>query len=308
MPTENTSTAWVHDRLDALDRVLLGLLPRHERLEIVAQVEKRIGELETVETPVDTDRCLPVDTSSRSTVAASSASRTSRSKLSRIALTAGILGIVAMVFLFASPIVYLLAGIVSEAFDEMGLFVLLGSHIAVLSICGTAAVVMGITALIKLARNQQLRGYGWAITGLCAGPMPMMVGVLPILLMLLSVSAVVTTSSAPAPALSQIAPVPSQGIDVNVPSQVPTYYPSQPPVVLLQPLPPASPAVTSAPVDVAPAMSTSSPETPAILPPATELPPSTTSDAVVARSPEASDALASPATPTLPAQGLPTTR
>jgi uncharacterized membrane protein HdeD (DUF308 family) len=296
MPTENTSTAWVHERLDALDRVLLGLLPRHERLEIVAQVEKRIGEQATVESPVDTDRCLPLDTSSRGTVDASVASRRSRGKLSRVALTAGILGIVAAVFLFASPIVYLLAGIVGEAFDEMGVFVLLGSHVAVLSICGTAAVVTGIIALIKLGRNQQLRGYGWAITGLCAGPLPMLLGVLPILLMLVSASAVVTTNSAPVAAAGQVAPVTLQGSDESIPYQVPQYYPSQGPVVLLQPLPPALPASATAPVDMAPSTATSSPETPAIVPPAVASP-SNVSDATVARSPEASDVLPSPAIP-----------
>ena len=43
----------IDSRLDAVDRALMGLLPRNDRLETVAQVEKRIRELAAADSAVE---------------------------------------------------------------------------------------------------------------------------------------------------------------------------------------------------------------------------------------------------------------
>lgn len=183
-------------RLDAVDRALMGLLSRKDRLETVAQVETRIRELAAADSAVEanlqaqTEHAKPDDLarlgegaergqfSSASQPLTSTIGRMtspSRIKQSALALSSGISGIVAILLLFVSPIAYF--AIASLGSDETVAIVLLAALVAAVAIGGTAAVVLGIVALVRLNRRAgRLVGHGWAITGLCTGPLPMLAG------------------------------------------------------------------------------------------------------------------------------------
>src|SRR5262249_43993339 len=96
---------------------------------------------------------------------------------SGMALTAGILGIVALVLLFATPVSYLIAGFLGDVIGEMGAIALVGVHLGIVTIGGLAAVALGTAALVKLKRRRsEIGGHAWAITGLCTGPWPLLGG------------------------------------------------------------------------------------------------------------------------------------
>jgi hypothetical protein len=170
MATANAATQELMDgRLDALDRALLGLLPRSERLKFVAEVEAKVRDGGVVSPEV-------MSTTDERT-AAVPAVGTNRNRRSWLAITSGVVGIVALVLLFLLPITYLIVATIGEIVGELGAYVLLGLNFFLVALGGAAAVVMGITALIRLARRRtSQRGHGWAITGLCTGPLPMLVG------------------------------------------------------------------------------------------------------------------------------------
>src|SRR5204863_1114709 len=117
MAAENThATDAIEQRLDALDRVLLGLLPRSERLSLVADVEARVrngGAAALVADGVAASE-LPL-----AEVSPGRARRGLRSRRSALALTSGVLGIAALVLLFALPITYLVFASVGEAIGEV---------------------------------------------------------------------------------------------------------------------------------------------------------------------------------------------
>lgn len=187
----------IDQRLDAIDRALLGLLPRGERIAMVGQLETRLRELAAASPASETssqaatEMLSLVESADLDSALASgdtpnfprpraSAGRTHRAtdrKLSRLALAAGVLGIVALVLLFMTPIVYYVVAIASEMTDEMVGISLLSAHTLVVAVGGVAAVSLGIAALVRInRRSRNLAGYGWAITGLCTGPMPMLAG------------------------------------------------------------------------------------------------------------------------------------
>src|SRR5262245_48547426 len=111
--THTTAEQMIHQRLDAIDRALLGWLPRTERLALVAQIEARARELAAG--PVLDGSIAPMANCLELADAAASAPSpspmsamaapafpTACRRRSGMALTAGILGIVALVLLFAT--------------------------------------------------------------------------------------------------------------------------------------------------------------------------------------------------------------
>jgi hypothetical protein len=162
METANVATQdAVDQRLDALDRALHGLMPWSERTKFVAEMDARIRAGRAAP-PASDD--LP-------------ATRRSPVRRSRLALLSGTLGIVALALLLLIPITYVLAEILGEAVGELFAYGLLGANILAVAMGGTAAVALGIAALVRLSRRHSTQvGHGWAITGLCTGPMPMLVG------------------------------------------------------------------------------------------------------------------------------------
>lgn len=162
----------IDERLDAVDRALLGLLPRQERLAIVAQVEAKVRGLGADNPQLQAD--LPAATE---TAAASTGFVPARRARSRLAVTAGVLGIVALAMLFLTPVAWFMLAMLDGAIDEVLALAILGTQAGVFTLAGTAAVMLGIVALVQLSRRRgSLVGHGWAITGLCTGPVPMLIG------------------------------------------------------------------------------------------------------------------------------------
>lgn len=198
MPTTNLSSVnpqqLIDQRLDAIDRALLGLLPRSDRQSIVAQVETRLRDLAAANADVKTHQQTPVEGPSPTDAAVfglpgasadapsglqpilSAASRRGpRIHRSSLALSSGIVGIIALVLLLAMPITYVIASSFSQ--PEEVAEVLVVTHVAAVALGGTMAVVLGVSGLLSLSRRAgSLVGHGWAITGLCTGPLPMLVG------------------------------------------------------------------------------------------------------------------------------------
>ncbi len=197
----------VEQRLEAIDQALTGLLPRQERLAAVAQVETRIRELAACPAPLHgtTPEATVASPAALGLMAAAQPALTPPQylaaapggwfsappkKRSRLAITAGVLGILALALMFATPVTYLFVMTIGELIGEIGAIVLLGLHILMITTAGTAAVALGLWALWNLRRRKdQLRGHGWAITGLCAGPLPVMVGCAAVILLGLELGA-----------------------------------------------------------------------------------------------------------------------
>ena len=174
LPEDRTSL--LYQRLDELDRLLLGLLPRSERLTLVAGVEARVRELGD---NVEIARELPAELSVAAVAPSSSRPRAHRS---RLAFSSGVLGIIAAACLVGSPVLFLALSIFGELLGEAFAMLLLGL-IALLVTCGGGlAVFCGGVSLFRLARRDQTAtGTGWAITGLCTGALPLLIGFVGIL-------------------------------------------------------------------------------------------------------------------------------
>jgi hypothetical protein len=165
----------IEQRLDALDRALLGLLPRSERLAIVADVEAKILGVHAANPTRIVEASAADDPVAE--VVAPTPRRPAGRRRSRMALASGIVGIVALVLLLVSPLTYLFVVASAELLGELFAYALLGMNGLGIAIGGAAAVVLGITALVRLSRQGgRQAGHGWAITGLCTGPMPMLIG------------------------------------------------------------------------------------------------------------------------------------
>ncbi len=81
----------------------------------------------------------------------------------------------ALSLLVMFPITYVLCGVLEP--DTSILIPVLGTHVTGVALGGLLAVVLGVAALVVLnRRDARLIGHGWAITGLCTGPLPMLVG------------------------------------------------------------------------------------------------------------------------------------
>jgi hypothetical protein len=243
-----TTQELIDQRLDALDRALLGLLPRSERLALVLDVEARI------QTFLESHPSLPehsVTAAEELRIApAAETRRIPQRRRSTLAITAGVLGIVALVLLFLAPITLMLIAVLDEALDGMIAESLLAGNIAAVALGGAIAVGLGITALVKLNRSpNRLRGHGWAITGLCTGSLPMLLGGFGILAALLPMVSITTTASPnpvmPSPGEAGPAMLPAVSIQASSVPATP-YSPSQPPLY-----PPLSPATSPAETNLA---------------------------------------------------------
>lgn len=185
---------WIDQRLDQIEGALLGVLPRQERMSLLAGIESRLVKLAAenpeLEKSVAQKLESPELASSQAVAntAGTSAKPTTTARRSRMAFTSGILGIVVLVLMFFSPIIYTLAAFASElsgSMGEVGAIILLVGLVLLLAFGGLAAVMMGIVSLVKISRSQKkLVGTGWAITGLCTGPMPMFAGAFGMLIFL----------------------------------------------------------------------------------------------------------------------------
>lgn len=184
---------WIDQRLDQIEGALLGVLPRQERLSLLAGIESRLVKLAAenpeLEKSVTQKLEAPELASSQAVVnSAGTSAKPTAARRSRMAFTSGILGIVVLVLMFFSPIIYTLAAFASElsgSMGEVGAIILLVGLVLLLAFGGLAAVMMGIVSLVKISRSQKkLVGTGWAITGLCTGPMPMFAGAFGMLIFL----------------------------------------------------------------------------------------------------------------------------
>ena len=164
----------VERRLDELDRLLLGLVPRSERLAIVANVEARVRELGELPTEVSAS-ALPIT--------ATAIGRTgNRARRSRLAFSSGVLGIIVAACLIGSPVLYIALAIFGELLGETFAIILMGMIAVLITFGGGLAVCFGGVSLLRLARRDQTAtGTGWAITGLCTGALPMLIGLVGIL-------------------------------------------------------------------------------------------------------------------------------
>lgn len=267
----------IDQRLDAIDRALLGLLPRGDRLTIVAQLETRLRDLAAASPAVEAQQHLPAEDAAPVESALSpgiapiipAGTRLARLKRSRLALSSGILGIVALVALFVFPITFVLVSSFGEMFEEAAM-VLLGTHLATVAVGGTAAVALGIAGLVVLGRRPgRLVGHGWAITGLCTGPLPMFAGGLIALaagMPLLHTRSVVgytNVAQNPANGYASPAPVGAQPMTVESVQFTPGPYPSAP-----SPLPTgAVPQYAAGPPPVSPPpLSDGNPPPPSVVP------------------------------------------
>ncbi|HWB08033.1 MAG TPA: hypothetical protein VG826_02225 [Pirellulales bacterium] len=240
---------FIDQRLDAIDRALLGLLPRQDRLSIVTQVETRLRELtesKGADTAAETHEPNLRESATQADVrfdsraekvwaglrprrsATGRRGRRAHRKLSRLAVSSGVLGIVALALLFAFPISYLAVSYVGVM--DVAAEVLLGTHVAAVALGGTLAVALSIAGLVSLQRARgEVAGHGWAITGLSTGPLPMFVGGLIVLVVGLQLLAA-DPSSAPQ--------VTTTSVPVTVPP--PAYCASAPPCAAPGPMPVAT--------------------------------------------------------------------
>ena len=196
MTTTDTKTVTggqhlIEQRLDALDRALLGILPRSERLALVAQVETRVRELTDSNGAAESSSELAVEPEMIADAVPRGTTSVSSKRRSRLALSSGILGIIALFMLFAMPITYVVVSMVGEDLGEFVAISLLSIHVLVVAVGGLVALVMGIAGLISLSRRKgRLVGHGWAITGLCTAPLPAAMGGLMVLVTSFSLLAV----------------------------------------------------------------------------------------------------------------------
>ncbi len=163
--------ALIDRRLDEIDRALLGLLPRAERLAMVANVESRIQALGA---DVSLARDTPVETANASAPAVANRARGHRS---RLAFAAGVLGIIAVSCLIVSPLLLVGLSVFAELLGETFAILLFSLLTALVALGGGLAVFGGGVSLFRLARRgQTATGTGWAITGLCTGALPLLIG------------------------------------------------------------------------------------------------------------------------------------
>lgn len=268
---ETVSQEAIDQRLDAVDRLLLGMLPRGERLEFVARLEAAVRKRLTENPAADLGLTDPVSLASVRGVRGGF----SRPKRSVAAFAAAVLGIAAVVLLLVGmPLAYVAMAELSSALDIDGPLPAVLFCLTPLAACvaGTAAVVLGMVALVKIARRDgSLVGQGWAVTGLCTGPLPVLCGAMLLLLVggqLLADSSVgvgvnpvayappVCPNCGPAPIYSA-AVVPAPGY-VTGPYPPPVCF--GPPPSPIEP-PPMVPPTAAAQAEVASATASSSPDT-----------------------------------------------
>lgn len=176
--------AWLDERLEQMDQLLFGLLPRAERLSMVAGLESRLQTLLAADLNLEQAAAkrlerpdLPTGNVANSRQQLPIAKIVSPKKRSRIALTAGILGLVALLMLLLCPVVYgLLVPLASMVSEEFAMLLLIAA-LGILVFTALGSTILGFVGLVRLLINsEKSQGYGWAITGLCSGPLPLLAG------------------------------------------------------------------------------------------------------------------------------------
>jgi hypothetical protein len=166
----------VDARLDTIDRMLMGRMPRQERLAIVRDVESQVFELlhhrEAAELTRDDvlavlarldppEAYLPDDTwtvpSPVRPAARPSVTVGGPANVRKTATAAGILGIISLILALLTPLTFLLAELTES---EIMFLILFGGHIAVALAAGAVAVVLSVWAKFKEL---------WAVVGLVTG-------------------------------------------------------------------------------------------------------------------------------------------
>lgn len=178
--------ALIDSRLDTIDRMLLGRVPRQDRLDIAREVEAQIfdhlqerglddptrDDVLSVLARLDPPEAyLPDDQDDEDTPASPRRPRAGlplrpagRGDNLRIARASGILGLVAMGLVFLSPVVYLLGALLeSEILLIVGLFGVVG----LVFLGGVLAIALGI-----YARFRQV----WSLIGVVSGALAMVAG------------------------------------------------------------------------------------------------------------------------------------
>ena len=197
----------IEQRLDAIDQALMGLLPRADRRAAVTHVETQIRDAVaacpaiTGNLPTPAQGLNPPDSASSPLAGGISAFQPhpqlfgllpggqmplTQKRRSRLAISAGVLGGLALALLLAIPVTYMAVEVMGEVLGEFISIGLLGVHTVAVAIGGLAAVGLGIAALLSLRRHREnLVGHGWAIAGLCTGPLPMLLGSAAVLFLVL---------------------------------------------------------------------------------------------------------------------------
>jgi hypothetical protein len=258
--SEKTSLERLIDqRLDAIDRALLGLLPRSNRVALVAQVESMIHELAAANS-ADLDNPPSGDDSQIGGLDSGAGSRNDShaalsnpflplpggvtqptgKKRSKLAVSAGVLGIVAISLLILTPITYAIVATIGEALNEIVLYTLLGGHVGAVALSGVAAVALGLVALIRFRKlGTGFTGHAWAIAGLCTGALPMFIsGMIALVagLQLVSATYVQTSVCPPVSADGPVAYMPPGPPGVH-PAGYPVPYSAIPPEAMPGPAP-----------------------------------------------------------------------
>jgi hypothetical protein len=289
MPSESITTTTeqlIDQRLDAIDQALLGLYPRTERLEMVAKVEARIRDLLTGgDSAIEDALRAPA---ANAIVRSGPVTQVTNKRRSKLALASGLVGIISVALMLMLPIVFVLAELLASILSEGILIGLLGFLSLATVGAGTFAVVFGIASLVLVVRNRsQIFGQGWAITGLCTGPIPVLAGCVPVALIGLPmlISSAVSVSVAPSQPTACYAPgaagcqtcvAPATAAVYSPPSPVAGYGAVSPyPVLPLPPgplpLPLQAPSIPLHSND----LTTSSPDKPSAKAEPTEQPPTT---------------------------------
>jgi hypothetical protein len=170
----------VDSRLDTIDRMLLGRVPRQDRLAIVREVESQIFDLlgEREGQDIDRDDVLAVlarldppeaylpDVEGEAQAeplaprrpAAHRAGRASTAPKGdpRVARASGILGLSALGLVMLSPLIYLAVGLIGSGASEAVLFLLCFGVLGLIFVGGVLGLVLGIYA--------RLSGV-WAVVG-----------------------------------------------------------------------------------------------------------------------------------------------
>src|SRR5690242_17941211 len=96
-------------RMDTIDRALMGLMPRRDRLRVLAEVETMVRDGSFRDAVLADENSAHRGPEGTTVVA----SRNGRRR-SRLALTSGVMGIIALVLLFMMPITYLVISMLGE--------------------------------------------------------------------------------------------------------------------------------------------------------------------------------------------------
>ncbi len=187
----------IEARLDAVDRLLLGFIPRHERVAIMRSLEDRLRSIAAnapVARPLTQvasagQRSAALGLPARDPLAAlaaataseelavgwrrSAAPRVPKRRRSKLAVVSAILGIGAGGLLLGTPVAYFGLASFAEMVDETGAMIVGATYLGLTLLCGGAGIVAGLVALWRIRRRQPaIVGTGWAITGLCTAPIP----------------------------------------------------------------------------------------------------------------------------------------